>query len=216
MPGRQGPAAACTRPPLHLLPRGLFLSSWLSPLTSLLFPRPGWEEAPPPGDAPSPRGRCGTRAGGRWGLRRVGRDAGLLCSCSGLRRFGAVVARAEWEGPGWQWWQGAESLGAAGLVVGAPGCTVWAGGGGAPSPAGTGEPGLCGGRMLSGMVVPASSLWTVCAAAPFSGHERKRNGTRGPPSQVGPPTPILPGSPQRQVCPALPGARLDPTQNRKC
>lgn len=93
---------------------------------------------------------------------------------------------------------------------------VGGGRGGAPSPAGTGEPGLCGGRMLSGMIVPASSLWTVYAAAPFSGHEKKRNGTRGPPSQVGPPTPILPGSPQRQVCPALPGARLDPTQNRKC
>ncbi|XP_047562178.1 complement C1q tumor necrosis factor-related protein 1 isoform X2 [Lutra lutra] len=63
----RGPAAACTHPPLHLLPRGLFPSSWLSPLTSLLFPRPGWEEAPPPGDAPSPRGRCRTRAGGTGG-----------------------------------------------------------------------------------------------------------------------------------------------------
>lgn len=208
---REGRDGCCLHPPpfLHLLPRRLFPTSWLSTLTSLFFPRPGWEEALPLGDALSPRGRSRTPAGGRWQL-----AGGTGLSAAPLLLHGFFAA----------WWlperSGRGQGGSCGKGQEDRELRGWKGSGepaGARSPAGTREQGLCGRRMQSGMMVPASSLWAVYLASHFSRRERKRNGTQVPSVPSGePPTPIVPGSPERQICPAVPVASLDPTQNRKC
>ena len=121
MPGR-GRLCLHSHNFLHPLPRGLFPSCPLSPSTSLVFPRPGWEEAPPLGDAVK-RGR-GENAGAplapgrRWlavgglvgGVCVRGEGGGARSSFFWLQHAQRTGTLAEAGSGRGAWWEGSGAL----------------------------------------------------------------------------------------------------------